>query len=538
MCIEFGGTLKRLDVVKHGQISKIIHNSSNLFDGVGSVNAVRYHSLHADPHGADDIEPLAWADDGLENGRVLMAAAHKHRPFWGVQYHPESVRTEGGGIDVVRNFWSAAQRWNSDRRRFTKPWNVSLNATFGSPWPKLPSSLPTSTSARLSVLTESMELPSVNVAQICETLKVHDESSPFVLLESAAAPGRFSILTCSSPGSTQFVYNRRDDFLTSTTDGKEPVRIQLSNRDIWSWLATFMSARRATGGTSSVPFWGGLVGILGYELAAQNLDVQILDKQNGTPHPDVNLLYVERSVVLDHQSGTVYIQSLIPDDQAWIATTRAQICSLGTADAICSENDDLTEQKARVFIPDKASYLSGIQRCIDFLHSGDSYELCLTAQTRVQVPRSASSWSRYNALRKKNPAPYSAYIRLSPTTFLSSSPERFLSYSAPPHSLCQLRPIKGTVPKTVCKTRAQAEEALVGSTKEVAENLMIVDLIRHDLHGVVGDHVEVKQFCGVEEYKTVWQMVSVIEGQLPETCSPESQQQLGWEVLRRSLPPG
>jgi len=41
---------------------------------------------------------------------------------------------------------------------------------------------------------------------------------------------------------------------------------------------------------------------------------------------------------------------------------------------------------------------------------------------------------------------------------------------------------------------------------------MIVDLIRHDLHGAVGENVEVKQFCTVEEYKTVWQLVSVIEG--------------------------
>ena len=68
---------------------------------------------------------------------------------------------------------------------------------------------------------------------------------------------------------------------------------------------------------------------------------------------------------------------------------------------------------------------------------------------------------------------------------------------------------------------------------------MIVDLITHDLHGVVGENVAVKKFCGVEEYETVWQLVSVIEGTLPRTThSPEVEWGLGWDILANSLPPG
>jgi para-aminobenzoate synthetase len=67
---------------------------------------------------------------------------------------------------------------------------------------------------------------------------------------------------------------------------------------------------------------------------------------------------------------------------------------------------------------------------------------------------------------------------------------------------------------------------------------MIVDLIRHDLHGAVGLDVEVKQFCAVEEYETVWQMVSVIEGELPSHANSDLDGKLGLEVLKRSLPPG
>jgi para-aminobenzoate synthetase len=67
---------------------------------------------------------------------------------------------------------------------------------------------------------------------------------------------------------------------------------------------------------------------------------------------------------------------------------------------------------------------------------------------------------------------------------------------------------------------------------------MIVDLIRHDLHGVVGDDVSVKQFCRVEEYETVWQMVSVVEGARPPSDLGVDSGTLGWEVLKRSLPAG
>ena len=138
----------------------------------------------------------------------------------------------------------------------------------------------------------------------------------------------------------------------------------------------------------------------------------------------------------------------------------------------------------------------------------------------------------------RNPAPHSGYIRLHPSTLVSSSPERFLSYARPPDGLCQLRPIKGTVRKGPGVDRAVAEAALSGSVKEVAENLMIVDLIRHDLHSVVGEDVHVRKFCTVEEYETVWQLVSVIEGRPDKSVKDKTHSDLGWEVLRASLPPG
>lgn len=126
-------------------------------------------------------------------------------------------------------------------------------------------------------------------------------------------------------------------------------------------------------------------------------------------------------------------------------------------------------------------------------------------------------------------------------------------------SVCQFRPIKGTVRKQqvtssgVAHTVTLAEAtSLLSTTKERAENLMIVDLIRHDLHGVVGSgHVNVRKLMVVEEYESLFQLVSVIEGTLesPSTLletgrnSTEERKdieeaQTGIDVLAASLPPG
>ncbi|KAI6034648.1 ADC synthase [Pisolithus microcarpus] len=199
---------------------------------------------------------------------------------------------------------------------------------------------------------------------------------------------------------------------------------------------------------------------------------------------------------------------------------------------------------------DGETYKSHVSICQEHLYAGESYELCLTAPTRItlrDLPRAASetqspSWERYKLLRELNPAPHASYLLLHPTTLVASSPERFLSFSRPPGATFQLRPIKGTVRKAPDITRAVAEKELRGSPKEVAGNLMIVDLIHHDLHAVVGQDVDVKQFCTVEEYSTVWQLVSVIEGKVGDTVdTPNSHREngaLSWELLRCSLPPG
>ncbi|EIW87013.1 para-aminobenzoate synthase [Coniophora puteana RWD-64-598 SS2] len=558
LVLEFGGQLERLRVVKHGQVSRVEHTSEDLFKNVDDVWAVRYHSLqvHVRPH--SDIEALAWADDGEENGMVVMAVKHRSRPFWAVQYHPESVLTDGGGFEVVSNFWNLAHNWNTIHGRIIRDWSHDAEDTFGLPWPHLytPPLSPSQSPPR-TVSTSVLRKTNLSATAICELLNVADDSSPFVLLDSAAQPGRYTIIGCVNGRSPRIIYSLTDSHVRVLQDGVS-TPFELDSYDIWSWIASFMNKRKAVGGVPDLPFWGGLIGYLSYELGAHSLCAPgtiALDDAD-TRHSDVNLIFVERSIVLDTCSGDIYFQSIVEGDHVWFSETtvliqRAVTKASDSEPKVSTTSTKVKEKTISISLPDQVLYKSRIDVAKEYLAAGDSYELCLTARTRVTIndPHApqpsrvhSPSWQRYKQLRKRNAAPHAAYLRLHPTTLVASSPERFLSFSRPPHAKYQLRPIKGTVRKGPGITRAVAEQALSGSRKEVAENLMIVDLIRHDLHGVVGKDVNVSQFCGVEEYKTMWQLVSVIEAATPagaeQTDGQHANGALGWEVLRRSLPPG
>ncbi|KAG8219533.1 ADC synthase [Butyriboletus roseoflavus] len=529
LATECGATIKRLPVVKHGQVSVVEHTGTDIFKAVGIVEAVRYHSFHAQPNGVEDLEVLAWASDDLGVEKTVMALKHTKHPFWAVQYHPESVLTRGGGIEVMTNFWSLARSWNVTRGRRIRSWDSTPSGRFGAPWPNPhPPLAATHPSHPGTVLTSTLHLPGANTEAICELFDAKDESSPFVMLESLAQPGRFTIVGCLHPSSPRITYSIGDGLL-SLHIGESVSHIHLESHDVWSWLSSFMSERKACNGSYDLPFWGGLIGYLSYELGVKSLGVPSTAAPAEKRHPDANLVFVERSIVLDNKTDIIYLQSIIDSDEEWLGETAARLKLAIPNYTTRSYNAVPSSTKVRpgtatVILPDKELYISRINNAKEYLYAGDSYELCLTANTRValndptthKASRHSSSWERYKHLRELNPAPHSGFLRLHPTTLLASSPERFLSFSRPPGSTFQLRPIKGTVRKGPGITRAVAEQAL--------------------------RDVEVTQFCTVEEYKTVWQLVSVIQGRPTEGAdvldSRYANGALGWELLRRSLPPG
>jgi anthranilate synthase component 2 len=96
----FGGAVVRAPLLMHGKLSAIHHTSQGVFaDLPNPFSATRYHSLivRRDDLPAE-LEVTAWSNDGL-----IMGMRHRHYPIEGVQFHPESILTEGGK-QLLRNF--------------------------------------------------------------------------------------------------------------------------------------------------------------------------------------------------------------------------------------------------------------------------------------------------------------------------------------------------------------------------------------------------------------------------------------------------
>ena len=100
----FGGQVVRAKAIMHGKTSPIIHEGRGVFGGMPQpFTATRYHSLAVDrPSLPGELEVTAWTEDG-----EIMGLSHRTRPIHGVQFHPESIATEGGHA-LLANFLKLA----------------------------------------------------------------------------------------------------------------------------------------------------------------------------------------------------------------------------------------------------------------------------------------------------------------------------------------------------------------------------------------------------------------------------------------------
>jgi para-aminobenzoate synthetase component 1 len=175
------------------------------------------------------------------------------------------------------------------------------------------------------------------------------------------------------------------------------------------------------------------------------------------------------------------------------------------------------------------AYLAAVQRVREYIFAGDIFQANLSQRFEAAIDESA--WSFYTRLRRKNAAPFAAFLDFPEVTVVSASPERFLRVEA--HGHVETRPIKGTRPRGLGPEHdAALGQALAESAKDRAENLMIVDLMRNDLSRVCAPHtVRVSELFSLEHYATVHHLVSTVVGEL----SPGSD---AIDLLRAAFPGG
>ena len=207
------------------------------------------------------------------------------------------------------------------------------------------------------------------------------------------------------------------------------------------------SAARCTGssalaGNLPFDFNCGFVGYFGYELKA-DCDG---DPAHASPTPDAAFIFADRLIAFDHLERCTYVLCATEPDgveeaERWIAKTSQRLASLPPlADPGWSKTDAECEPLAFHLGRSRGQYLEDIATCKRRLFAGETYEVCLTNKIVVDV--APEPLPLYRALRRVNPAPFSAFLRFGDTAVLSSSPERFLSVGR--DRWAEARPIKGT----------------------------------------------------------------------------------------------
>lgn len=198
------------------------------------------------------------------------------------------------------------------------------------------------------------------------------------------------------------------------------------------------------------------------------------------------------------------------DEADWQLSTQPE--KLSPSELNCSDSD----------------YLECIHKIKKYIAAGDVYQVNYTCKLKFQSPTSA--WILFKRLRHSHPVCHSAYLDMGDHQILSLSPELFLRKQG---NKLQTRPMKGTLSrgKSVAEDNQKAQ-FLREDAKNRAENLMIVDLMRNDLGRLCPyGKVSVPSLFKIEKYPTVFQMTSLVEGELYPKLPLT-------EVMRATFPPG
>lgn len=509
LCLSQGCEVKKLSSIKHGQVYEVFHNSDQLFDGIEqSFESVRYHSLHV-PHLSESLVDLAHCDDHGE--RIIMAAKHRTEPWYGVQYHPESICSHKGAR-LLQNFMKLAQQYNSQSRNIEP--NEGLLAELISSVKVDPLVLTDDVRKPNTSLKYEMFETSKNVIEICDVL--YQSQKEFILLNSASTPGTWSLIGLPNASSLRVTHStEKPNDLIIEQEGQRKV---IGINSIWDYVSSYMKDHLCAS-ENKFPFIGGFMGLFSYE-EGHHIQIDKLPNITSSETPDTKLIFIENLILVNNTTKETYIASIA--DDSFIQDIKPLLQESARI------GDSPTQIKvASIHKPIESNYKSQYAQCQEYLASGDSYELCLTSTTKLKISNETQPWEIYKTLTRKNPSPYSAFMNFDDCVLISSSPERFISWD---NNQCELRPIKGTVKKTPDITFEKAS-AILNTPKEIGENLMIVDLIRHDLYQILSE-VEVSKLMSVEEYSTVYQLVSIIRGHFTNT------EYSGIDILSRSLPPG
>jgi para-aminobenzoate synthetase component 1 len=364
--------------------------------------------------------------------------------------------------------------------------------------------------------------------------------TPESLVENLRAENGIILLRTSQFDSSAARYSfvAANPFLTFRSFGSRceiVFKLQPSNFNLqtqfgnpWHLLDALMSRFELLDEIDSPFPLGGAFGYWGYDL--KNFTEPKLPRRavNDLELPDCHVGFYDSLVVFDHHLGKVCVVSTGLNADGSRSETRARTQldfwnskitekempqrhrdaedeKKSNSPCLCASVAEIASNLTR------AEFLAAVERAQRYIRAGDIYQVNLSH--RLTTLGGFTGWEMFEKLSAISPAPFSAFLECGEFQVASSSPEQFLRLSG---SHIRTRPIKGTRPRDADPTRdAQLAYELQTSAKELAELVMITDLLRNDL-GKVCEYgsVQVPELAKLEKFAQVQHLVSTVEGRL------------------------
>jgi len=280
-----------------------------------------------------------------------------------------------------------------------------------------------------------------------------------------------------------------------------------------------------------VPFLGGAVGYFSYDLC------HFIERLPSTAIDDLKLpesyfAFYDAIMAFDHLEGRAYLVATgfpeteeeqrlrqarmkLDEMKDWLyAASPSQEAPPPRRKRLGDGEFQPIQENRRVllnsnFTPEE--YIKAVDRVREYIAAGDVFQVNLSQ--RFEADLKIPPYELYKRLSMVNPAPFASYLNFQGVTIVSASPERFLKVHG---GLVETRPIKGTRPRgrDSVEDERLAQE-LTHSTKDRAENVMIVDLERNDLGRVCRyGTVNVTELAILETFPTIFHLTSTVVGKL------------------------
>ena len=253
-----------------------------------------------------------------------------------------------------------------------------------------------------------------------------------------------------------------------------------------------------------------VVGYLAYDHVAK-LEPTVPLPADGRGLPESRFVVADVLVRFDHVTG---VAEVLAGDAADVA---------GLLESGAPEPPRSGGRRGEtVRLPAAADYRAGVEACMDFIRRGDAFQIVLSQ--RAERPTDVTPVALYRALRRVNPSPYLFLLELDGLALVGSSPETLVKREG---TRASVNPIAGSTTPD-----AGDEERLLGSEKDRAEHIMLVDLGRNDLSRVcVPGTVKVERFLEAERFSHITHLVSEVAGELQPDVS-------SFDLLRATFPAG